>query len=1101
MSVELSAERPWITNSQTYLHLSIPPDTIGAVSAEQQVTMTNSIVRVFDRGRRLLGEDWLRDWWNDRRPGDPSSYDRTYFDPRICYDPFAQRWYVYASSHTDYDTRENSSAHLAVSLTKDFLGSWRVWDVTTGDLGSSYGTKWFDQPRMGFGAGMVAVSITMHQRSGSAGEPPSGTTDSKLGTTLIVLSDISNQPGGLQGNLSLFPGTFPYSNSGVPFPATTLTNTSRLYLVSLHNYSSGIYALSALRKDGSSVVIDKHFATVDAIGGFTILSPPAASGGGHAPQQGSSTKLEANFGIIENAVYRSGSLWFTQCVYGRKAAADLPSAFAHWMRVGVTPANPAPQVLGEGLVGAPGTWIIYPGICANKHNDALLGYTLTGPSIYPSAGYSFRYGTDAANTMRDGRTYSAGQSFHYETGSGTRNRWGDYSATVIDPSDDEALMTLQEYSPTDSPDPPALSDWDEYPDRYALMWARTGGAPVPEVTSQPISQTVAPGGSATFTFGAGFDDGALRQWYLNGQAIGGPSLSSSITVNNIDAGDLGNYQCKLTSASGLVLWSNVANLKLTTGNPGIFNLSNFGPDGDGYYEATEQPPQFVFLQRRISVTRTVGFDGEVNVRVRFRDPNPSSAQRAHDGWDFTAKEVILTFLPAGPHTQIVYIPTINDTMVESDAERFTVEIEIADSSAAAIGEWDQATILIDDNDTAPTLATAVDYAGVPWNSTTWKGQTTSSSDGVDAAQVDWSDPNTNNDLSATFTGPGTVLFDWRMLPVSLGGRLATGDSLRVLVDGITQETYDASRGTPWAAQAVDFASGSHTVIWRFHRGTAAETAQKKATAFLDKVYYFTGSAGVIEWAATDVTFNEAAGTAQLNVKRWGAPAAGNFSVTVFPVSATGADFTAPSTPFTMAAGATSAAVSIPLTNDPAAEPLEHFIATLTLPVGSPLKIGPDASVTVRIADDDAGTYGAWRVANFTAAEAANDAISGPLANPDNDELPNVLEFAFEGLPKSAASAPMPVAGVREFGGLTYTTLTFRRPKIIKGTNYTVQRSGDAALWEDGASYGPLSDTVITPATSEILRTGDPVETITVQDNTPKESAARAYLRMVVTLQP
>lgn len=506
------------------------------------------------------------------------------------------------------------------------------------------------------------------------------------------------------------------------------------------------------------------------------------------------------------------------------------------------------------------------------------------------------------------------------------------------------------------------------------------------------------------------------------------------------------YQCRLTSTTGLVLWSNVAKLKLTTGNPGIFSLSNFGPDGDGYYEATEQPAQLAILAKRIYVTRTVGFDGQVDVRVRFRDPNASSAQRAHDGWDFTAKEVILTFLPAGPHTQNIIIPVTNDTMVESDAERFTVEIEIADSSAAAIGDWDQATIIIDDNDTTPTLATAVDYSGVTWSSTTWKGQTTTSNDGVDAAQVDWSDPNTNNDLSATFTGPGTVLFDWRLLPVSLGGRLATGDTLRVLVDGITQETYDASRGTPWAAEAVSFASGSHTVIWRFHRGTAPETAQKKATAFLDRVSYYTGSAGVIEFAATDITVDEATGTAQLNVKRWGATAAGNFSVTVFPVSASGADFTAPSAPFTMAAGATSAAVSIPITNDQAAEPVETFIATLTLPVGSPLKIGPDSSVTVHINDDDAGTYGAWRIASFTAGEAADDAVSGPLANPDSDELTNVFEFAFDGLPKSAASAPLPVAGLLEFGGLSYKTLTFRRPKIIKGINYTVQRSTDLAAW-------------------------------------------------------
>ena len=1104
MAVETAAERTFDDDTKTYLMTSIPPDTTGAVSPEQQVTATNDLVRVFDRGRRLLGWNWMYSWWKDHNTSDPLASERSYFDPRVCYDPQAQRWYSYASSYTDRDSLSDSAAHLAVSETKDFLGEWRVWTIKTTDLGAKFSTKWFDQPRLGFGGGMVAVAVTMLQRSSPWGDVDEGVTDSPKGMAVIVLSDLVNQSGTVQGTLTTFsPDTFPFSNTGVLCPAITYGNYTRLYLVSVHNYGLGLYAFTALRKSGNTVVADKNFATVDAISGFTINNLPAASNGGHVPQLGSTSKIEVKTGVVENACYRNGSLWFTQCVYGKKAAADPSTTHAHWMRVGLTAQNPTPAVQGEGLVGSPTSWVLFPSISANKNNDALLGYSQCSSSTYASAAYSFRYGTDSANTMRDGRIFATGQSIHYETFGLTRNRWGDYSATVVDPSDDIALMTLQEYEETASPDPPFDSNWDEYPDRFGLMWARVGGTAVPEITSQPVSLTVAPGANASFTCSAGFDDGATRQWYLNGVAVGGlQTVSSSITITTVDATDLGLYQCKLTSAGGVVLWSNTARLKLTTGAPGVFNLTSFSASGgDGYYDATETPAQLAVLAKRIYVSRTNGTDGAVPVTVRFRDPNASSASRGHDGWDFTAKEVTLTFPAGSATTQSVIIPVLNDTMVEGDGQRFTVEIEIADTaSGAAIGEWDQATILIDDNDIAPTLATALDGSGITWSSTIWRGQTTTTNDGVDAAQTDWCDPNTDNDLTASFTGPGTILFRWRMTAVSLGGRLSVGDSLRVLLDGTTQETYDGTRGSTWYSEAVTVPAGTHTVVWRFHRGSGVDSATKKATAMLDRVSYYTGTAGVIEFSTTGTTVNESAGTSTLFVKRWGSTATGQFNLTLTPQTATAADYGSPVVPITFAAGATSATVSIPIVNDPAAESPENFLVTLGLPGGSPLKIGPQSTATVTIADDDAGTYGAWRLAKFTAGEAASDAVSGPLANPDGDLLPNVLEFAFDGPPKTPDNSLLPQLGVLDFGGLTYTTLTFRHPAGLKGLNYTVQRSTGLDVWEDGSSYGPATDTPLTPATDEVTRTGTPLEIITVQDNISQQSGGRAFLRVKVTLE-
>jgi hypothetical protein len=50
--------------------------------------------------------------------------------------------------------------------------------------------------------------------------------------------------------------------------------------------------------------------------------------------------------------------------------------------------------------------------------------------------------------MQDPVIYKEGEDYYQKTFSGTSNRWGDYSHTVIDPSNDRDLWTIQEYAGT-----------------------------------------------------------------------------------------------------------------------------------------------------------------------------------------------------------------------------------------------------------------------------------------------------------------------------------------------------------------------------------------------------------------------------------------------------------------------------------------------------------------------------------------------------------------------------------------------------------------------------------------------------------------------------
>lgn len=77
-----------------------------------------------------------------------------------------------------------------------------------------------------------------------------------------------------------------------------------------------------------------------------------------------------------------------------------------------------------------------------------VGYTTSNLTVFPSLAYAGRLATDPPNTLSQGEaTMFAGTGVQR----GTSNRWGDYSAMVLDPSDDATFWFCSEYygsSPT-----------------------------------------------------------------------------------------------------------------------------------------------------------------------------------------------------------------------------------------------------------------------------------------------------------------------------------------------------------------------------------------------------------------------------------------------------------------------------------------------------------------------------------------------------------------------------------------------------------------------------------------------------------------------------
>ena len=117
----------------------------------------------------------------------------------------------------------------------------------------------------------------------------------------------------------------------------------------------------------------------------------------------------------------------------------------------------------------------------------------------------------------------------------------------------------------------------------------------------------------------------------------------------------------------------------------------------------------------------------------------------------------------------------------------------------------------------------------------------------------------------------------------------------------------------------------------------------------------------------------------------------------------------------------------------------------------------------------------WRTTHFATWQATGTAAD--TADPDGDGLNNLLEYALNGTPTNAASAPLPTAAL--VPSTSTLTLTFYRARPAAELTYTVQASSDLATWTDLAT-----------------NPGTVGQNVTVTD-TPPPGATKRFLRLRV----
>jgi hypothetical protein len=280
-----------------------------------------------------------------------------------------------------------------------------------------------------------------------------------------------------------------------------------------------------------------------------------------AAQRDDATGLDAGDTRMCNVVYRNGRIW---TVHSGGYPADTPDRNAlFWYELQPSLPNP---IIQSGIIqsGGPNAHYLYPSIAVNCGNDACIGFSSTSPAIYASACYVTRLAGDSPGTTSSTQYFKDGRAKYVKLDTGSRNRWGDYSATIVDPLDDKTFWTLQEYAELPSGGV----------DRWAVQWAQiTRDCPVPGITQHPQSQTICLGQPVTFSIGVDAVSVAEYQWRKNGQPIMGATFYN-YTIPSVAAADAAQYSCTVIGLCAATT-SNPATLDVVT-VPTI-EIQPFGP--------------------------------------------------------------------------------------------------------------------------------------------------------------------------------------------------------------------------------------------------------------------------------------------------------------------------------------------------------------------------------------------------------------------------------------------------------------------------------------------------------------------------------------------
>jgi hypothetical protein len=394
----------------------VPPDNSGGVGPNHVVQLINGAFAVYDKTTGLPSQAFIsgRQFWKNAGidPG-PGIANLGVFNQRVLYDPASGRWLAAALTGESVD----NNVLLARSDTADPTGHWTAVEF----LGNAGGDgKFVDYTRLGVDANGVYISTDNFNSSAGGSDSISVFSVPKADLlapipTLANLSRFDAIDGGEYGRVIQPVINFGPSTGHEPLLGTSLASTD----VSLFRANiTGAAAAGATLSPGSMISVAPY------------TDPPrgAQPDGTRVLQN-----LDARFGA--NA-YQVGHI-----IYAANAVKVGNNSGVHWVMID----DQSNVVIQEGTLSDPNFDYYQPAISANANGDIVISFNRSGfgpdgnISIFAAVGKTVGGVTTFGNPI----LLKASTVGNYHN---TSNRWGDYTTTIVDPSDPNVFWTFQEYA-------------------------------------------------------------------------------------------------------------------------------------------------------------------------------------------------------------------------------------------------------------------------------------------------------------------------------------------------------------------------------------------------------------------------------------------------------------------------------------------------------------------------------------------------------------------------------------------------------------------------------------------------------------------------------
>jgi hypothetical protein len=403
-----------------------PPDTNGAVGATQYVQWVNESFAVFNKstGGLVKGPVAGNQLFQALGANHPCAVNND-GDPIAQYDKQANRWVLTQFSVTGGPPFYQC---VAVSTTSDATGTFHVYAFQQPNFN--------DYPKLGVWPDAYYVTFNMF-------------TNVFVGARVCALQRGAMLMGAAATQVcfqlsstvaSLLPADLDGASGAVGATSAPPGGTPNFLL----NFGTNALNLWKFHVDFANTAN----STLTGATSIPVAAFTAACNGGGAciPQPNTREKLDSLADrLMYRLAYRNFGMHDTLVVNHSVSVGTAKRATVagvRWYELrSATPGSGNFAVFQQGTFSPDSTFRWMGSAAMDKVGDIAVGYSASSSAVFPSIRYSGRVPVDPAGTLEAENTLLAGSGSQLPN----LNRWGDYSAISVDPSDDCTFFYTNEY--------------------------------------------------------------------------------------------------------------------------------------------------------------------------------------------------------------------------------------------------------------------------------------------------------------------------------------------------------------------------------------------------------------------------------------------------------------------------------------------------------------------------------------------------------------------------------------------------------------------------------------------------------------------------------